>query len=83
MTPPPPGTPPPIATVAPIVNTVSYTIKNTTPAGIEFCLGAPYDFTTTSGAMAPAGKLPNGKSGFIGLIPSCSNRTPPCISEHR
>ena len=70
----PPGTPP-------IVDQVSYTIVNARTQGLGFCLGALYDFVTASGAMAPAGKLPNGKDGFIGLLPMCSVASPPCISS--
>ena len=63
VTPPPPGRRRPIASVAPIVDTVSYTIKNTTTQGLGFCLGATYDFTTASGNQAPAAKLPTGDPG--------------------
>jgi hypothetical protein len=71
--------PPPAGAASP-VEQVSYTIKNTSSNGIGFCLGATYDFTTASGNQAPAGKLPNGTPGFIGLLPPCVNGTPPCIS---
>ncbi len=71
----------PPAGVAPLTNQITYTIKNTTSDGIGFCLGAPYDFVTASGAMAPSGKLPNAKSGFIGLLPMCTSSSPPCISS--
>ena len=71
--PPPAGTPP-------ILDQISYTIKNASQNGIGFCLGATYQFTTASGTPATAGKLPNGNPGFIGLLPMCSNGTPPCIS---
>ena len=70
----PPGT-------APIVDVVSYTIKNTTLQGLGFCLGAGYEFTTASGAQARAGKLPTGKIGFIGLLPMCAAAGPPCIAS--
>jgi hypothetical protein len=70
----PTGTPP-------IVDTVSYTIRNTTVQGLGFCLGAGYDFTTASGAKAPAGTLPSGKPGFIGLLPMCTAGVPPCIAS--
>ena len=66
---------------APIVDTVSYRIRNTTLGGLGFCLGAGYDFTTASGAKAPAGRLPTGKTGFIGLLPMCSAGGPPCIAS--
>ncbi len=59
---------------------VSYTIKNASPTGIGFCLGAQFEFTTASGNQARAGKLPNGNAGFIGLLPMCANAGPPCIS---
>jgi hypothetical protein len=37
----------------------------------QLCLGAPYQFTTLSGAPASAGTLPDGSTGFIGLLPNC------------
>jgi hypothetical protein len=78
----PPATPPPpTATVVPIVDTVSYTIKKTTTQGLDFCLGATYDFPTASGGQAPAAKLPTGAAGFIGLLPMCTPAIPPCISN--
>jgi len=77
----PPATPPPTAATVPIVDTVSYTIKNTTTQGLGFCLGAGYDFTTASGNQAPAAKLPTGTAGFIGLLPMCTPAVPPCISQ--
>ncbi len=77
----PPATPPPTASVVPIVDSVSYTIKNTTTQGLGFCLGANYDFATASGNQAPAAKLPTGATGFIGLLPMCTPATPPCISK--
>lgn len=73
--------PPSTAAPAPIVDEVTYTIRNTTAKGTGFCLGAGYDFTTASGAQAPAGTLPNGNPGFIGLLPPCSNAKAPCISS--
>ena len=78
---PPPGTPGPPAGTPPIVDQVSYTIVNAGTQGLGFCLGALYDFVTASGAMAPAGQLPNGNAGFIGLLPSCTLASPPCISS--
>ncbi len=49
-------------------------------AAFNFCLGAPYEFTSKSGAPAPPGTLPDGSSGFIGLVPNCPV-TPagPCV----
>jgi hypothetical protein len=51
-------------------------------AGFQFCLGAPYEFTSRSGAPAPPGTLPDGSSGYIGLLPNCP-ATPagPCIAS--
>jgi hypothetical protein len=73
-----PTTSPP---TTPIVDTVTYTIRNATSSGVGFCLGVGYPFTTASGNPAPAGTLPNGKPGFIGLLPMCANGKPPCISS--
>jgi hypothetical protein len=72
---------PPTATGAPLVDVVSYTIDNAGTQGLGFCLGAPYEFTAASGAQAPAGTLPNGNAGFIGLLPMCDVAGPPCISS--
>jgi len=78
---PPAGTTSPPAGTPPIVDQVSYTIVNAGTQGLGFCLGALYDFVTASGAMAPAGDLPNGNAGFIGLLPMCTSAAPPCISN--
>jgi hypothetical protein len=78
---PPSGATAPPAGTPPIVDQVSYTIVNASSQGLAFCLGAGYDFATASGAMAPAGKLPNGNAGFIGLLPMCTPAAPPCISS--
>ncbi len=81
-----PTTSPPTAAPTPIVDSVTYTIRNATKNGIGFCLGAAYDFATRSGAQARAGTLPNGKPGFIGLLPLCTSGKPPCITsitQHR
>jgi hypothetical protein len=80
VTPSPGATAPPAGT-PPIVDQVSYTIVNAGTQGLGFCLGAFYDFVTASGAMAPAGQLPNGNAGFIGLLPMCTAASPPCISS--
>jgi hypothetical protein len=48
-------------------------------AAQQICLGAPADFTTASGTQAAPGTLPDGTSGFIGLLPDCAkNSTGPC-----
>jgi hypothetical protein len=77
----PPTSQTPTAAPVSIVDNVSYTIRNTTAKGIGFCLGAAYDFTTASGGQAPAGTLPNGNPGFIGLLPRCSQSKAPCIAS--
>jgi hypothetical protein len=74
LAPSPPG-------AVPFVDNVTYKIVGATSKGIGFCLGATFDFTTASGAQAPAGTLPNGKPGFIGLLPLCRNSAPPCIAN--
>lgn len=77
----PPATAPPPPAAAPIVDQVTYLIKNATAKGIGFCLGAGYEFTTASGAQARAGTLPTGNPGFIGLLPMCSTSKAPCITS--
>jgi hypothetical protein len=50
----------------------------------KLCFGAPYDFTTSSGTQAPAGPLPDGTTGFTGLLPSCPTSGPPtgpCVNQ--
>ncbi len=74
-----PATSPP--TTTPVVDTVTYKIRNAKAKGTGFCLGVGYQFTTASGAPARAGTLPNGNPGFIGLLPSCSTAKPPCIAS--
>ncbi len=77
----PPAASPPTAAPAPIVDRVTYTIRNATTKGIGFCLGAAYDFATVSGAPARPGTLPTGNPGFIGLLPLCTSAKPPCITS--
>lgn len=77
----PAATSPPPTAPTPIVDSVTYTIRNATTKGIGFCLGAGYDFATASGAQARPGKLPNGNPGFIGRLPRCTSSKPPCISS--
>ena len=58
------------------------TISNTTPKGIHFCLGAHYEFSTYSGKPARHTKLPDGSSGYVGLLPACTTTTSasqPCV----
>ena len=56
---------------------ITYTVRPAAPekelvGNTQFCLGSPSEFTTNSGTPAPAGTLPNGVSGFVGLLPFCS-----------
>jgi hypothetical protein len=47
----------------------------------QICFGAPYEFKTADGSK---GILPDGTSGFIGLLPDCpTSGTPssPCIAS--
>lgn len=43
--------------------------------GQQICFGAPISFTTLSGTPAGAGTLPDGSSGFIGLLQTCTGST--------
>jgi hypothetical protein len=50
----------------------------------QICFGAPEDFITASGTLAPAGTLPDGTSGFIGLLPNCTgSSTGPCHARNQ
>lgn len=77
----PAATSPPTTAPTPIVDTITYKIRNAAPKGIGFCLGATYEFATASGAQARPGTLPTGNPGFIGLLPQCTAAKPPCISS--
>lgn len=69
--------------------TIVYTIKMPTLTGTptttvndtEACFGAPSVFTTKSGMPAAAGTLPDGTSGFIGLLPNCPASGPCVVSR--
>jgi hypothetical protein len=62
---------------------ITYTVvpaARETPVG--FCLGAPYEFTTSGGTPAPPGTLPDGTSGFIGMLPRCAQGFGgPCVDS--
>jgi len=65
---------------------ITYTINNTNPHGIQVCFGAPYKFKTSSGQPAQPGTLPDGTSGFIGLLPfckdsGCKEQSGPCVQS--
>jgi hypothetical protein len=55
-----------------ILYSLTYTGKNLGPGRAGLCLGARFKFTTASGAKLRSVTLPNGKSGFAGLLPLCS-----------
>jgi hypothetical protein len=63
---------------------ITYAVRPAAPetelvGNTKFCLGASSEFTTSSGTPAPAGTLPDGSSGFIGLLPFCTGVGGPCI----
>jgi hypothetical protein len=67
---------------------ITYTIRPAAPetelvGNTKFCLGASSQFTTRSGTPAPAGTLPDGSSGFIGLLPFCRGVSGPCVDSRR
>lgn len=66
-----------------IVYDITDTIYNTTTAGLRLCLGLEYDFKTRSGRPARHAMLPDGKRGYVGLLPDCPNGATtgrgPCI----
>ena len=47
----------------------------------KVCFGATADFPTNTGDVAAPGTLPDGTSGFIGLLPNCASPPTgdPCI----
>lgn len=65
---------------------VTYTVRPSAAAkeivgSTQFCLGAPYAFEQRGGGPAPAAVLPDGSSGFVGLLPNCvATSRGPCIS---
>jgi hypothetical protein len=67
--------------------TVTWTVRGTTTDGFEVCFGAPYQFVSLNSDGhpddAPAGTLPDGSPGFVGLLASCSDFTggSPCVSS--
>lgn len=66
--------------------TVTYTLSEPYPGAgalplaltAKFCFGASYEFTTSAGTPAPAAALPDGSSGFIGVLPACP-ASGPCL----
>ncbi len=63
---------------------MAYTLKHVplpTLVFAQFCLGAPYEFTTLFLKPAPQGTLPDGEPGFIGLLPPCRGGEPPGVAR--
>jgi hypothetical protein len=56
---------------------ISWIVKNSDPNTFQVCFGAPYQFDVLNSdnnlVGAPAGTLPDGTSGFVGLLPPCPN----------
>jgi hypothetical protein len=67
--------------------TLTWTVNGTTSDGFQVCFGAPYEFNAqgTDSGLAPAGRLPDGSSGFVGLLQPCSELTAesPCVDGLR
>lgn len=55
---------------------VTWTVNNASYDGFEICYGAPYEFysVTEDGDIeqAPAGTLPDGSSGYVGILAACN-----------
>ncbi len=63
---------------------LTYTLKNTSRDSSQFCFGAPYEFKTNGGGHARKHKLPDGTTGFVGLLPLCRvTHRGPCIASRR
>jgi hypothetical protein len=57
-----------------VAKTIKYTIFNTGGAeGIHLCFAAPYQFEQLDDSPAVAGTLPDGSSGFVGLLETCDS----------
>ena len=57
--------------------TITWTVNNASTDGFEVCFGAPYEFDavdqyTGEVGQAPAGTLPDGSRGFVGILPRCN-----------
>ena len=51
-------------------------MNGTTSDGFVVCFGAPYEFDAEpDSGLAPAGTLPDGSPGFIGILAQCSELT--------
>jgi hypothetical protein len=66
-----------------VQKTLSYELFGLTSqqiGSVQMCFGAPYEFTTNNGSQAAPGTLPDGTSGFVGLLPGCG-AVEPCIQS--
>lgn len=69
--------------------TITWTVRNVTPHGFQTCFGAisPFLALNSDGrpAPAPAGRLPDGETGSVGLLPFCdqidSDVAEPCVTD--
>jgi hypothetical protein len=57
--------------------TVTWTVKNSDPNTFQVCFGAPYAFV----GGQPNEPLPDGTTGFVGLLPICSPLEAPRFSD--
>jgi hypothetical protein len=66
---------------------ITYKVRPAAPekelvGNTQACFGSPSEFTTSSGTPAPAATLPNGLSGFVGLLPFCKKVSGgPCVDS--
>lgn len=68
---------------------VTWDVNDASSDGFQVCYGAPYEFQVldpTTGELGPApeGTLPDGTSGFVGLLASCEDidgGNSPCIES--
>jgi hypothetical protein len=67
--------------------TITYTIDGvSSDNNVEMCFGAPYEFVTNTDAEASSGTLPDGSSGFVGLLPDCDadfEGIGPCVESRQ
>jgi hypothetical protein len=67
--------------------TIVYTIDGVSSDNdVEMCFGATYEFVTNEGGEAASGTLPDGTTGFVGLLPDCDDEFDgigPCIESRQ
>jgi hypothetical protein len=59
------------STLGNVLYEITYTVMNTDPSQAQFCLGWRFSFKTKGGKSVRQ-DLPNGRSGFVGLLPRCT-----------